>query len=692
MLVGEPPYPGTTTQAVLGKIIAGKPVSAREHRSAVPANVDAAIRCAIEKLPADRFSSAQEFVRALGDEHFRYGELAAAGAAVGPWHPRSIAMVGLVSLAALAGGVAIGRGLEPSSVSEIVRFELPRSDVGIVPSESGLFREGPSVALSPDGSQLVYVGLGDDGRQLYSRQLDQLASRAIPGTQGASPFFSPDGRSIGFIAIDRSTVNGVRTAGVRIVSVDGGPRTEITDSAYWGSADWGTDGFIYFTHARTQGIARVPEDGGTIQFLTEPDTVRGELRHQWPDALPGGQGALFTIRRANLDASDLAGVSFGDGQVRILTNGVYARHMPTGHLLYVTANGNLLAVPFDDSSLELTGGPVAMAAGLEVGQYRSPAVSFSDSGTLTYLTGSSTTGQELVWIERDGTEEPSNAFEPSDFEDLALSPDGLRVAITVEVEEGRVGTQRRIDVYVVDLQQGRTHRLTSSGSNERPFWTADGQHVAFLSLTEGKWDFYWRAWDASAPVDLLFSPPHDALQGTFDGESLLYTELNPETGMDIQYVELGDSDSQPMTLLGSEYAERSPMVSPSGRLLAFVSDESGRDEVYVMSLQDPEDTRRVSPDGGTEPRWARNGRELFFRSDTRLVAAQIQTVPELSVVALDSLFAQPPGLYERSGNHTTYDIDSDDTHFLLIRQRDPETEQLIVVLNCFEELRQRMGN
>ena len=216
MLVGEPPYPGTTAQAVLGKIIAGKPVSAMEHRSSVPANVDAAVRCALEKLPADRFTSVQEFVRALGDEHFRYGELATAGAsaAVGPWNRLTMAFAALAAVSTLAFGWAL---LRPEPPNPVIRYALALPE-----GEELLGTFGTSVALSPDGSLLVYVGPGEQGQQLWLRRRDQLSASPIAGTDGGhQPFFSPEGQRVGFVTLDRE---------LKVVSFTGEPPTTLLDA------------------------------------------------------------------------------------------------------------------------------------------------------------------------------------------------------------------------------------------------------------------------------------------------------------------------------------------------------------------------------------------------------------------------------------------------------------------------------
>ena len=686
MLVGEPPFTASTPQAVLGKIIAGEPQSASRERKSVPPNVDAAIRRSLEKVSADRFQDLQDLVRALGDPTFGHDvKMGATSTASSERASVSSTVAVLVSSAALVAGVVIGSQLGRPPAAEVVRFTLSPDDMPVLSFTRN--QAAASIVLSPDGASLVYVGPAGTDRQLYSRQLAELTWSPISGTDGASsPFFHPDGDLLGFF------VDGV----IKAVAPGGGTAIAITDSAYAAGAAWGRDGLIYFTHGRTRGLARVPETGGNeaIEFLTEPDSSQGEVRHLWPNVLPDGEGILFSIRKASLYTSDVASLSLRDRQVSTLTGGTLARYVPTGHLLHVTATGTMTIAPFDPSTSEL-GAPVALVEGLRMTQYTSPHVALSANGTLAYLTGAGFGIQRLVWVDRDGTETSSDLFEPSDFEDVAISPDGNRVAITVEGEEDRLGTTRRVDVYVVDRQSGRTYQLTSEGTNERPFWTTDGEQVTFSSMRDGKWSFFTRVWDASAPVQLLFTPEGRAWSGDWTrDEGLVYSEVDATGDFDILLVQpSGAASPTPIPLLNSENSEGSPAVSPNGDFLAFTSNESGRDEVYVMPLRDPRNTRRVSSDGGQAPRWSREGDELFFRfGRSGAFAARIQTTPELAVLNIEHLFAEGLHRYEADANHPAYDVDSAENRFLMLSLTDPSEEETVVVLNFFEELKRLLPN
>ena len=300
MLVGDPPFAGSTAQAVLGKIIAGKSVSAMEERPSVPAHVDAAVRKAMEKLPADRFSSAQDFARALGDEHFRYGELATADTSVlGPWTRLSLAGWSVAAVLAITLGWALLRPAPPAQVS---RLETSVQDgLEIEPSN------GVNLAISPDGSRIVFVGRSDGVLQLWQRPLSQLTAVPIPGTENArDPRFSPDGQSIAYHALSGpGAVNG----GLHTVSLAGAPPQTILADSVWGSQAWGPDGWIYFEKFNL-GIWRVTEDGGQQEEVTVE--AAGE-RHEYLDVLPDGNGVLYT-RTSGTGGDEVAVVSLNRGE------------------------------------------------------------------------------------------------------------------------------------------------------------------------------------------------------------------------------------------------------------------------------------------------------------------------------------------------------------------------------------------
>ena len=379
MLVGEPPYPGTTAQAVLGKIIAGKPVSATEQRPAIPANVDAALRKALEKIPADRFTSAQDFMRALGDEHFRYGEAVAgvAGAAAGPWNRLSIAMTALAAVSTLTLGWSLLRP-EPSG---------PVTRVSVLMGEDQSFHPNFGVLdLSADGSLMVYRGRGDKGQpQLWVRRWDALEATPIRNTDGAfSATISPDGREVAF-GVARS---------IRVVPLEGGGSRTLTDSANC-CPSWSPEGdWVYYLNllvgTASGGLSRVPASGGPSEVVTRVDTAAGDAYNWSVDALPGGRVVLYQADGPENTNQRIQALDLETGEIKDLTPGQTPRYSrATAHLLFMDANeGTLLAAPFDAKNLELTGAAVPVVEGVLQDQFGTPFFDISASGRLVYRTGS----------------------------------------------------------------------------------------------------------------------------------------------------------------------------------------------------------------------------------------------------------------------------------------------------------------
>ena len=352
MLVGEPPYPGTTAQAVLGKIIAGKPVSATEHRPSVPANVDAAVRCALEKLPADRFGSVQEFAKALGDPGFRYGELAGAGTGLSSrsvWNPVSIAATALtIVLAGITAWSLWGPEPDQPAARVATRFR-------VMPFSGGEFGAGGGLAISPDGRTVV-VGVAGGGG-LVRRDVDRLEAVPLLGTENYwMPFFSPDGSWIGFFDDRENTLKRIRMDGSEIQTLGPTPPSAR-------SAGWGEDGTIVFNSSGLGGLARIPETGGDIQPI---ESSAGSLR--WLDLLPGGRAVLGShpLETGSLREWEVVLVRLETGEVETLFSGTTPRYVAPGYVVY-WREGALWAVPFDLDQLQVTGPPTLVAQGVRAG-------------------------------------------------------------------------------------------------------------------------------------------------------------------------------------------------------------------------------------------------------------------------------------------------------------------------------------
>ncbi len=688
MLTGDPPYPGSTAQAVLGKIIAGEPVSATKIRRTVPANVDAAIRMALEKLPADRFTSAQAFSSALGDRTFRHGAGAGVGAgmaAAGPWKPAAI-VLGVVALAALAGVAYLAT--RPAPAAPVVRYALTfTGDEG--PAMAGQAAFGVSTALSADGSRLVYVAGGTDF-SLMMRERDALEATPIRGGEGGfQPFFSPDGTRVGFL-VDA-------TREIKVVSLGGEPPLTVVDGGVFRlGAAWGPDDYLYFVEQPRAGISRVPVAGGAIEPLSTPDSTRRESRHAWPSVLPNGHGVLLTVLRGvnAYDVEDDVGVlDLATGEVEILFRGTLARYVSSGHLLIVTHEGDLVAAPFDQDRLQVTGPTVPLLSGLQPG-VRGPDLAASATGRLLYSPGTQATGFEVVWVDRAGRAlpvEPGWRVDRIPNSSMAVSPDGRSIAVTV-------GGQGGPEVWIKQLDGPFTRFGFGDGWAFNPAWSPDGRSVIYTSGPGGgldDLDLYVRRADGSTPPDVFLDVDVPLVRAVWssDGEWVI-SQTGPSPTRDLLAWRPG-VDSVPVPLIATEFEESGAAVSPDGRFLAYSSNESGQPEIQVRPFPNVNDWRVVvSSDGGREAAWSPDGRELFYKNqEQRLIAVRLSTDGGFDVVDRLPLFDLLPGDSYSPGG-ATYTVSQDGERFLMIVAPGADVEapgEFIVVENFLEELLDKVG-
>ena len=687
MLTGDPPYTGSTAQAVLGQIIQGEAVSATKKRGSVPANVDAAIRCALEKLPADRFTSAQEFVRALGDPHFRYGELEGAGiagAAVGPWNRLTLVGWGLAALATLAFGWSTfspGAAPTPPPISRQVISVAP--GLPLVASQTY-----PDVAISPDGQNIVYQS-GTGPGQLAIRALDQLESMTIRGPSEAfSPFLSPDGEWVGFQA-------GAAGA-LQKVSILGGPPQPISSPPQsLVGASWGPDDMIVFGMNDGEGLRQVPAAGGELRSLTVAD---GPTNHVLPDVLPNGAGVLFVMSTLSTATTDdqIAVLDLRTGEHHvIIAAGTSPRYASSGHIVYVVGN-TLRAVAFDPERLEVTSDPVPVVEGVMVKANGTASFSMSQTGSLVYVNGAAAaTGlRTAVWVNRDGTEE-ALPLPPRPYQNPRLSPDGRHLAVCVPDDEGVVS------LWVYDVTSAAGSKLTQEGATNTPVWTSDGRLVFASDAAGGPFQIHTVMADASAsPEHLLTS---EAIVGDYptsvspDGRHLIFIRIVAGLHREIFQVPL-EGDPMPEPLLQGEFSRGNAEVSPNGRWLVYRSDQSGPMEVYVQPYPGPGRTVPVSIGGGTSVTWSPDGTELIYRLDDRMMVASVNEDGETPRIGRPTeLFRGEYVAAVTTNGSRQYHV-APDGRFLMLKDVASESPggelppQVVLVQNWFEELRERVPN
>jgi serine/threonine-protein kinase len=597
------------------------------------------------------------------------------------WNPLS---VGLAALAAVTTLVAIWALSRPDPRAPVVRYSMALAEEEAL---APVF--GPSLALSPDGSRLVYAGpvLGG-GNQLWLRERDQLNATPLPGTEGGyEPFFSPDGQRVGFLIIQRARE-------LNVVSLTGEPPvTLMADSVFRLGATWGPDGFIYFSMQPDGGLAKIPATGGAPEVVSVPDTSKGQRRHAWPHALPSGRGVIVTLEKGNnlIDEEDDVGVvDLETGEARVLVRGVLGRYSPTGHLVFLRFDGALLAAPFDQNTLEVTGPAVPLLG--DVAVRRGPDIALSEAGTLIYATGEPA-GQltaEPVWIDRGGRVTPVEAgWTVTPNADVAprLSPDGRRIALSLVGPEGT-------HVWIKQLG-GSLRRLTFEGGNFRPQWTPDGGSILYSSNRISQFDTFRRGADGLGGAELVLDWDLAIFEQDLspDGQWLV---LRTVPRRDVFALRLG-VDSTPQALLTADHDEAGPVLSPDGRWLAYVSTESGVPEIYVAPFPNVGDGKwQISRGGGVEPMWSRSGDELFFVTlgpQEELAVVSVTTQPTFSAGEPTFLFPMPLGIVRQF--RATYDISLDGQRFLMYRSAGPvdvDTEELIVVENFFEELQTKVRN
>ena len=691
MLTGDPPFTGSTAQAIVARVVTESPRSLTMQRHTIPAHVEAAVLTALEKLPADRFATAAEFAAALGNPS--YGARTAAMAAIAAGGPKSSTRLRAITnllggTTVLLAALAAWGWLRPAPAEPVVRFSM-----GLPPGQA--MRQGVlgvNLAISPDGKRMVYVGPGDGADQLWLRERDRLDATPLAGTSGAhSPYFSPDGERIGF----SSTLN----VQLKVVAVTGGPPITLASpgTGAGGGGAWGPDGWIYFD--ALGGLSRIRADGGTVERVIPLDSAGGEQGHAWPDALPNGKGLIYRSRHG-LDPTDfdIVVVDFAKRERHILTKGLLGRYVAPGYLVYLRADGAVLAAPFDQDHFKLTGPSVPLFEGVMTKPFGSADIAISRSGTLVYVPGlASKAGgvAELVSVTRDGASKPLDppvTYNPSANPALSLSPDGKRLAIDV------IGAASP-DIWVKQLPSGPLSRLSfSAGGATRPGWTADGRSVVYIAPADSGRLAVWRQRaDGSSNAELVWktrkAPIAEAVLSR-DGQWLVYRVTLGDGNRDIYGVQLG-RDTVPIPLLTGPFHEEGAALSPDSRWLAYSSDESGRPEIFVRPFPNTAAGRwQVSTSGGAAARWAHSGRELFYEAPSGdMMAVPVTPGPSFASAAPRKLFPFSTGLVT-SVIVPLYDLTPDDRQFVMVRlaavNQAPGAGQLVVVEHWDDELAAKM--
>ena len=691
MVTGKRAFDGKSQASLIGAIMTSEPPAMSTLQTMIPSAMDHVVKTSLAKDPDERWQSASDVMRELkwiAEEGSTAIDAAAQTTGRAGWSKAAIG--------AAAGGVVVAVllwALLPVSTDidrGITRLRMsiePAEQLGVEPTQRlGLGEiSGPSrtaMAFAPDGKTLVFVGRRDGLQALYARTLDQYEARPLSGTEGAvNPFFSPDGTWIGFWA------NGQ----IKKVPAVGGPATTICDVAkpIFG-ATWTLKDTILYANFEG-GLFEAPSAGGTPRAFTTLE--EGEAGHRLPSMLPGGRGVLFTVREflmpGHWETAKVVVVSPETGARKLLVEGgADARYVPTGHLVYADM-GTLMGVRFDLDKLEVTGDPAALIDGIAQAanhasvDYDSGAAQFhvSSSGTLAYVPGGifPETKRKLVWVDRQGRIDALEA-PPRSYWAPRISPDGNRIAF-------HAYTNMFAQVWIYDIGRGALTVLTPDDPSGGAFWTPDGSRVAYGSGGARR-QLAWRAADMSVPEETLLEHDTAVWPGRWSPDGRLPFAAGPiDRERDLWALEL-EGGPKSIPFLRTPADERQPAFSPDGKWLVYVSDVSGRGEVYVQPYPGPGPVVQISTNGGQEPLWSRSGKELFYRSlaPRMVMRVAIEAGSELRAKRPEALFED----HFVTSTTGSFDVAADG-RFLMVQPEPMEEsearDELHIVLNWFEELK-----
>jgi serine/threonine-protein kinase len=683
MIAGKVPFEGETVSDTLANVLQTEP-DWQALPENTPANILVLLRRCLEKDPHRRLQH-------IGDTVIEISETL---------NPPSTAPPVTISPVAISPPVAIGRSIVWAVVcllvgaiaASLVTWNLKRTATlsqparrFIIRPETELAQEAlwhHDLAISSDGKRLAYVEEGSDARRkIYVLELDEFKAKPLPGTEGAlSPFFSPNGQWVGYFDLHQREL--------KKVPVGGGQPIDLCETISFTGGTWGADDTIIFAPSRLGGLWRIYASGEGLEELTAPDPNQGEQEHLWPQVLPGGKAVLFTNRC--LGGPDIEVYSLETGQrTKLSIRGHYARYVPTGHIVYAHA-GTLYAVRFDIERLKVVGSYVSVVPGILTGGSNSAQFAIAQDGTLAYIP-IATRSTELtpVWVDRNKRVEPEPlpAATPRNYYSVTISPDGMRLAFGIVDGDNE-------DVWIYDLTRHTLIPLTSDGISTFPIWTPDSKWVVFRSYQAGKFQLFRQDVTGSGEPELLA-----AFEGitvwpscwSSDGKEVLCTRYDPNHPRwynDICVVLLEQNEKYHLRpFIQRDYVQRQGIWSPDGRWVAYTANESGRWEVYVEPYPGPGPKTVISTEGGCQPAWSRDGKELFYRSgrgNRKMMAATFETEPEFKVTHVRELFEGP---YLCDIVHRNYDV-ALDGRFLMIQEPQESTPLGInVVLNWFEELK-----
>jgi len=647
MATGARPFEGESAASVIGAIMQGTPVALSTREPLTPPAFEHLVQRCLEKAPDERWQSASDLKGQLAFLRSR---------------PTDLATVG--------GAQQMGRRSRPSrphvDVPAVIRLEL-NLPPGVEVADSAR----SSICFSPQGERIAFVGASGGVRRLYVRNLNELEATALKGTETATICtFAPDGRTLGF-----STSGGSFKT---LTLADGLITSVLDDFHYENSASWGTDNRITFGRGGPllQLAAGAQSQAGESP-LTTLDASRAERFHAQPFPLPSAHGLLFTAVGAGTKTTTT--IEAVDTLTRerhlVMENASNPYYVPTGQMLFLR-DGALLGASFDAVRMQVTGPAVPLLDGVALDRLGNPLVAFSDNGYMAYVPGQQAT-KRLVWVSRQGVES-SIIDQRRNYRNPRLSPDGQRIAVEVAGQ-----------VWVYDVARATLARLTAGQTigNSFAVWSPDSRHIAYRTVTG------IHVIDANTPADAVAIPGTTAADLPTsispDGRVLTFVRQAGGSNGGIYTVPLTGQAAPRLVVRSSGYTGAA-QLSPDGRLMAYVSDESGQFEVFVRGLGEGEQRAQISPAGGTHPLWSRDGRELFYRKDNQVLVVSVDAGAHLAL-------SQPRPLFDQRYDFGTaqtipnYDVSVDGQRFLMVKD-DSGSGRINVVLNWAEELKARVAS
>jgi Tol biopolymer transport system component len=652
MAAGRRAFEGKTSTSLIAAIVKEQPRPISEIVPLTPASFERLVTRCLAKDPEDRWQSARDVSQEL-----RW--IAQSGSQPGVERPLARAratkawIAGTIALLALAAAIAAMLTRPREATTQVMRFAAPNT-ISTRPTDTyGI------IAISPDGQEIIYSASDGPARRLYRRPIDQFEARPIPGTEGGvQPFFSPDGKWLGFFARQR----------LWKIALSGGQPIEIGRASQPRGAEWLEDDTIILCPFYYGGIERIPAAGGKAVAVSTVDRKAGERSHRWPHGLPGGKTIIYSIGLGgSWDNATIVAHDLDRGTRKVIMNGgCDARYVSTGHLVYVRGS-SLHAVPFDPKRLEVRGVPVEVTNEVANHTAGGAEYAFSRNGMLVYFSQGvgGDEGGRLAVVDRRG-ERIATTLPPFTMTSPRFSPDGKAIAGT-----------RGWEMWTFDTGRGTSTRVTTGDVRTSwTVWSADGSRLYYGSERAGPWEIFTRAADGSDAERQITDSglaiiPEDISP---DGRELLVQVFRKETGGDIDLVSL---DGRVQSLLQSESNEYADAFSPDGQWIVYHSDESGRSEVYVRRRNGP-GRFQISTEGGVDARWVDPG-EIVYSNGSKLMSARVQTSPSFSV-------ATPALLFER--NFADFDV-SRDGRILLVETLESSASagRMNVVVNWFEEIR-----